>query len=134
MDENEIKNMYGNVSLQSAPVDPENPDFSSLLGALEEVYNQKQPMEVLVKYYDVLNARNDEQRHNLAVYLAQNPPNADQFKISMATLDIIAVMLAAVKKYTEEPTIENMGEAVNLLLISMDKVNKVQEFLNSVAE
>ena len=38
MDENEIKNMYGNVSLQSAPVDPENPDFSSLLGALEEVY------------------------------------------------------------------------------------------------
>lgn len=134
MDENEIRNIYGNVSLNSAPVDPENPDFSSLLGALEEVYNQKQPMEVLVKYYEVLNAKNDENRNNLTEILKQNPPNADQFRISMATLDIIAVMLAAVKKYTEEPTIENMGEAVNLLLVSMDKVNKVNEFLNSVAE
>ena len=50
MDENEIKNIYGNVSLNSAPIDVENPDYNSLLGAMEAVYNQREPMDVLIRY------------------------------------------------------------------------------------
>ncbi len=133
MDENEIKNIYGNVSLNSAPIDVENPDYNSLLGAMEAVYNQREPMDVLIRYYEVLNARNEEGKHSLAMILAQDPTNSE-LRITMSTLDILSVMLGAVKKYTEEPTLENMGEAVNLLLISMDKVNKVNEFLNTLEQ
>ena len=80
-----------------------------------------------------MNARNEEGKHSLAMILAQDPTNSE-LRITMSTLDILSVMLGAVKKYTEEPTLENMGEAVNLLLISMDKVNKVNEFLNTLEQ
>ena len=129
MDEEAIKKIYGNVTLTSAPIDIENPDYNSLLGVLEAVHTNKEPMSVLYTYYEALSSKNDKNKENLSEILKTNPPNADQLRITRTVLDFISVMLDAIKKYIDDPTDENMAEAINLLLITMDKVSKVMGVL-----
>ena len=132
MDEEAIKKIYGNVSLTSAPIDVENPDYNSLLGVLEAVHTNKEPMSVLYIYYEALSSKNDKNKENLSEILKTNPPNADQLRITRTVLDFISVMLDAIKKYIDDPSDENMAEALNLLLITMDKVSKVMGVLEDM--
>lgn len=132
MDEEAIRKIYGNVNLMSAPIDIENPDYNSLLGVLEAVHTHKEPMSVLYIYHEALSSKNDTNKEKLVELLKTNPPNADQLRITRTVLDFISVMLDAVKKYMDDPTDENMAEALNLLLITMDKVTKVMDVLEDI--
>ncbi len=124
--EQAIKSIYGDVSLTSAPVDPENPGFDSLLGALEAVHNKTQPLEILDKYYAALSESNNAKKDELREALKSAPENADKLKIILTTLDLVTVLLESVKTYSKDPNIENMGECVSLFLTVTDKINKVR--------
>lgn len=125
MDEAAIKERFGDVSLKSAVPNEENPAFDSLLSAMESVHTGKSPMSLLTKYYEVLTSQNNENKARLQASLKDNPDD-NNTKIVLGSLELVTVMLEKIKKYTDEPTPDNMADAVSIFLTVMDKVNKVR--------
>lgn len=125
--EERIRAAYGNVSLGSDPVDPDNPTYSSLLGALKAVYEGSMPMEVLVRYCDVLTEKTNMEKAALSLAITKNPPNVSTLKITMSAFDLVSLALDAARKCTVEPTHQNMAYAVSNLMVAMDKIEKIRE-------
>lgn len=115
-----IKAQYGNVSLESAPVNAENPGFDSLLSALEAVHTGKEDKSLLQKYYTALVAQNNESINHLKEIL--NDENIDKINIALTAMGMVGIMLDTIPDYIAEPTDEKMGITVSLLLNAMDKV------------
>jgi hypothetical protein len=117
--EDPIKERYGEISMESGPVDPENPTFASLLGALKAVATGEMEMDVLIKYHDGLSMQLDDSRESI-----ENMPIPEEFKeiatenknVAIGSLDIIQIMLDLLEKYIQEPSKENLGACVDSLL------------------
>ncbi len=122
-----IKEQYGDVSLESAPIDPENPAFNSLLSALEAVHTGKADISLLEKYYTALSAQIRESRESLRA--KKNDENADRVEIAIAAIELTDAMLDMVKNYIAKPTPENMAIAVSQLLQCMGFINNVSDIL-----
>ena len=73
--EDEIKERYGDTPLVSGPVDPDNPTFDSLLGALKAVYTGERGMDILVKYHHGLSKQIEDSK----TYITNMKP-PDEFK------------------------------------------------------
>ena len=120
-------NILEQSELYSAPINLENPDYDSLLGVLEGVYNGKEPMETLVRYYEVLSEKTNLEIAGIQAAISQNPPHVDSLRIFAASWQIVSIMLESVKTYIDNPGKENMQSAVSLLIDAMDKINKIRE-------
>lgn len=120
-------NILENSELFSDPVNPDNPDYSSLLGTLEGVYNGTVPMETLVRYHEVLSEKTNLEIAGINAAIAQNPPHVDSLRILASSWQLVSMMLASVRIYIDSPTKENMQSAVSRLIDAMDKINKIRE-------
>jgi hypothetical protein len=113
-----IEERYGEISLSSDPVDPENPSFSSLLGALKAVHTGEMRMEVLQKYHTVLSVQLDESRRaieDLEIPVELEEAARDQMNMARGALDIVRVALDMVKKYIGAPSNEAMADCLEAL-------------------
>jgi len=125
--EQKIRDQFGDVSLQSAPVNAENPGFDSLLSALEAVHTGKEDRSLLNRYYEVLKAQNNESKADLTAMKTEE--NKDMINIAMTSLDLVDIMLDTIPEYLTEPTDENMAKTVSLLLTTMNQVEAVKAML-----
>ena len=125
--EQKIRDQFGDVSLQSAPVNAENPGFDSLLSALEAVHTGKEDRSLLNRYYEVLKAQNNESKADLTAMKTEE--NKDMINIAMTSLDLLDIMLDTIPEYLTEPTDENMAKTVSLLLTTMNQVEAVKAML-----
>lgn len=114
-----VKERYGDVSLESAPVDPANPSFASLLSAMKEVHTGALPLEVLERYHHQLSRQLADSKQSIAatpVPEEHGQAVSDQIKISLGALDIVQAMLDLLERYIQWPSQEQMAACVDALL------------------
>ena len=122
-----IKAQYGNVSLDSAPVNAEDPGFDSLLSALEAVHTGKEDKSLLQTYYTALKEKNNESRNHLKEML--NEDNRDKISIALTTMDMVDIMLDTIPDYLDNSTDDKMAITLGLLMTTMDKVETARALL-----
>ncbi|HPZ07695.1 MAG TPA: hypothetical protein PL110_06255 [Candidatus Eremiobacteraeota bacterium] len=137
--EEQIKEKYGNVSLESAPVDPNNPTFDSLLGALKEVFSGNSSMDVLVKYHKGLSKQLEDSKKALenieteevdGVSEEYKKTAKEQRDISLGALTITRSTLDLLKVYIDHPSRENMANCIDSLLTTQRIMKGVHDMLN----
>ena len=136
-DEEKIKQIYGNVSLSSGPVDPNNPTFDSLLGALKAVSSEEMPMDVLVKYHKGLSRQLSASRKSIEAMPVPDEFEdvvSEQRKMTLASLDVTQTMLDFLEIYIKAPSKENLAFCVERLLNCQNLVNTVHGLLNKNIE
>ncbi|MCD4784543.1 MAG: hypothetical protein K8T10_12040 [Candidatus Eremiobacteraeota bacterium] len=127
--EEKLKERYGDTPLVSAPVDPDNPAFDSLLGALKAVHTGEMEMEVLVKYHRELSKQLEESRKDLESMKVAD--EAGEVKdLSIGSLDIVRVTMGLIGDYIEDPTDEKMADCVDSLLTSISITEYVRNLLD----
>lgn len=109
-----IKEIYGDVSLESLPLDIENPEFGSLLGALKSLHTNEISKEDFLKYFNglyegLLSSRKifeempDEQKDDVVLMTVGG------FSMAIAVLDVV-------KMFIDNPTDENLANAIDAYL------------------
>lgn len=131
--EDRIREEYGEVCLESDPVNPDNPTFSSLLGALKAVHTGEMGMDVLKKYHLSLDEQLDVSRENIENL--ESPPDykeqvEEQKQIALGAIDMVQITLDLVKNYIQEPTGEKMAFCVDSLLKSQGFINVLNRILD----
>jgi len=117
--EDKIRELYGEVSLESSPVDPENPTFNSLLGALKAVHTGEMEMHVLEKYHEGLSKQLEQSIKNMEsmeIPEGYKEITEEQIRLGRGSLDMVQMMLDLLEKYIEEPCMENMAKGIFALL------------------
>lgn len=125
----QIMEKYGSEPLVSAPVDPDNPAFDSLLGALKEVHTGTRSMDVLVKYHTELSKQLDESREFIKA-MEDREETRDTRDISIGSLNILQVTMNLIADYIKNPTNENMADCLESFLTSRGIMNYVHEMLD----
>ncbi|MEQ8170902.1 MAG: hypothetical protein ABRQ38_18580 [Candidatus Eremiobacterota bacterium] len=130
-----IKEKYGYAVLESGPVDPDNPTFASLLGAMKEVYEGKCGMDVLVKYHEGLSKQIENSREFLKKTDKETPEEykalvEEQHRISLGALDIVQGTLDLIDSYIKNPSKELMATCVESLLNSQRIMKGVHDMLD----
>lgn len=124
-----IREEYGDEPLVSAPVDPENPSFDSLLGALRAVHTGEMHMDVLVRYHDELNRQLAESREfyeNMEV----DEYSREVRDLSLGSVNIIQITLNLLEEYIDDPTEEKMADCLDSLLTSRSINQYVHDVLD----
>lgn len=117
--------------LTSGPVDPQNPTFDSLLGALKAAHEGELDSDGLRAYHDGLRKMVRESR---AAIEALDVPEEfvearNQTRTSLGGLDILELTLDQVQRYLEEPGDQQMAACVNSLLYSVGMMEELHERL-----
>jgi len=131
--EKEIKAKYGDVSLESAPVNPDNPTFDSLLGALSGVYSGEFGIDVLIKYHKSLSMQLEDSKK--AIQSIEIPEQfkdiaKEQMDIVMGSLDIIQIVLDLIAEYIESPSPDKMADCVEALLNAQHNMKQIENMLD----
>jgi len=135
--ENRVKGIYGDIPLTSGPVDPDNPTFDSLLGALEAVHKGLQPMSTLSAYHRGLLSQLTAQKAAMEEHKRNQGDNEtaiSQVQMAIATLDMVQMMLDSLERYIAAPSQEQMAETLHLLLQSMGHVRNIHAMLDAAAQ
>ncbi|MGV8122137.1 MAG: hypothetical protein AB2L14_20440 [Candidatus Xenobiia bacterium LiM19] len=135
--ENRVKELYGDVPLTSGPVDPDNPTFDSLLGALEAVHKGLQPMNTLSAYHRGLSSQLTAQKAAMEEHKKNQGDNeaaASQVQMAIAALDMVQMTLDSLERYIAAPSQEQMAETLHLLLQSMGHVRNMHAMLDGAAQ
>lgn len=131
--EQELRARYGDVNVMSAEVNPENPGFDSLLGALKAVHTGEMGMDVLVRYHEALGEQLAASRDTIT-HLPEpegmEGVAADQVALALSSLAMVQAMLDALARYIEEPSQERVGIVVDRLLQSQRIIRDVNAFLD----
>jgi len=131
--EDNIREMYGDVSLESAPVDPENPTFNSLLGALKAVHTGEMEMAVLEKYHEGLSKQLEQSIKNIEsmeIPEGYKEITEEQMRLSRGSLDMVQMMLDHMEKYIDEPCMENMAPCVQLHMDCQSVMRQLTQLLD----
>lgn len=129
----ELRARYGDVNVMSAPVDPENPGFDSLLGALKAVHMGEMGMDVLVRYHEVLMQQVAASRATITSLPEPEGMEgmaADQVALALSSLSLVQAMLDSVALYIENPSQERVAVCVDRLLQSQRIVRDLNAFLD----
>jgi hypothetical protein len=127
--EQEIREKYGDLPLTSDPVNPDNPTFSSLLGALKAVHSGEMGMEVLAKYHQELTKQLKENRKELDE-MEVHESSKEMKDISRGSLDIVQVTMDLIEGYISEPTDDNMAKCIDSFLTSRSITEYVRNMLD----
>ena len=129
----ELRARYGDINPMSAPVDPDNPGFDSLLGALKAVHTGEMGMDVLVRYLEALSAQLATSRQ--AITSLPEPEGmeglaSDQVAMALSSLAMVQAMLDALARYIEQPSQQAVAVCVDRLLQSQRILRDVTAFLD----
>jgi len=127
--EEEIIKEYGDLPLVSAPVDPENPTFDSLLGALKGVHTGEMDMEVLVKYHRGLTRQLDESINDIENMKISDETTETRDKC-IGAINIVKITMDLLDNYIKNPSPEAMGQLVQSLLTSMAVMKYIHDTLD----
>jgi len=128
-----FKEEYGDVPLESMPVDPDNPTFDSLLGALKAVYSGEMELSVLEKYHRELSRQLEVSRKNIT---GINIPEefkeiaTPQMEMSIGALDIVQMTMDLLGAYIDDPTKEKMADCLVSLLNSQSVMRQLNQILD----
>ncbi|MCD4782543.1 MAG: hypothetical protein K8T10_01800 [Candidatus Eremiobacteraeota bacterium] len=125
----EIIREYGDLPLTSAPVDPENPSFDSLLGALKAVYTGEMNEEVLVKYHRELTGQLDESLHFIENMEISDETIETRDKC-IGAINIVRITMDLLDDYKNNPSPEAMGQLVESLLTSRAVMKYIHKMLD----
>jgi len=130
-----IKEKYGYAVLESGPVDPDNPTFASLLGAMQEAHYGNCDMDVLVKCHEGLSKQLEDSREFLKKTDKETPEEykalvEEQHRISLGALDIVQGTLDLIDRYIKNPSRELMATCVESLLNSQRIMKGVHDMLD----
>ena len=131
--EDEIVKQYGDISLESAPVDPDKPTFNSLLGALKAVHTGEMEIEVLEKYHEGLSVQLENSIRNIDKIEAPEEyreKTEEQVNLAKGALSMVQMMLDHLEDYIENPCMENMAPCVQLLLDCQGAIGGLNEMLD----
>jgi len=137
MDAAEQRARYGDIETRSAPANPDDPGFDSLLDALRAVHTGELPMDVLVRYHDALGAQLAASRS--AILAIEHPPEfrdvaEAQTRIVVGGLDVMGTVLHFLQRYIDEPTADNVGAVVDMLLQAQRVMRDVNTHLDEAAK
>lgn len=116
-------------SYNSAPVDPDNPGFDSLLSALKAFHEGEIGKPELEKYHTGLTAQLNQSRDFIS-NMEVNEASIDTKNICLGSLDMVQTCLNALQELINNPSKENMGFCVQSLLDAKTAVEYVHEALD----
>jgi len=117
------------MPMTSGPVDPENPTFDSLLGALKACHEGEMGMDVLEKYHVELSRQLEESREyfkNMEI----TEVIQETRDMCLGSLGIVKITMDTLKAYIEKPAPETLGACVQSLLNSRAAMKYVHDILD----
>lgn len=107
---------YGEVSYESAPADPANPAWNSLLDCLRQVHEGTLPLQALADYHDLLADDLEARKAGLWASVPEGEDPSGDLALGLGALTVTGLVLDQVDRYLDEPTPERMGACVEMLL------------------
>ena len=103
------------LTMTSAPVDPENPGFDSLLGALKGFHEGEYGKDVLEKYHTSLQSHLNESKSFIQDMEIHEETRETRDK-ALGSLGMVQMMLDSLKAYIESPNPDTLASCVQSLL------------------
>lgn len=117
------------ITMTSSPVDPNNPGFDSLLGALKAVHEGKLGMQGLRKYHvglqDQLNNSRDFIRD-----MEIHDETRETRDMAMGAIAVTQIMLDLLQKYIDDPNPSTLAACVQSLLDSRAAMANIHYLLD----
>ena len=117
------------ISMTSSPVDPDNPGFDSLLGALKAVHEGEMEMEGLRKYHVGLQSQLNNSRDFIANMEIHDETRQTR-DMALGALGITQLMLDLLQKYIDDPNPNTLAACVQSLLDSRAAMANIHYLLD----
>lgn len=117
------------LDMTSGPVDPDNPEFNSLMSALKAVHEGTMGMEVLVKYHTGLQQQLNNSR-SFIEGMSIHEETKQTRDMALGALGITQMMLDLLQKYIDNPNPATLGACVQSLLDSIAAMANIHYLLD----
>lgn len=121
---------YGEVSYESAPADPENPAWNSLLDCLRAVHEGQLPLTALEAYHSSLTDDLEARKAGLWASVPEGEDPSGDLALGLGALTVTGLVLDQIDQYLDEPTAERMGACVDMLLQAQAVIRGVEGHLS----
>lgn len=120
------------VDYYSGIVDPDNPAFDSLLGALKAYSEGKADLDLLKKYHRGLTRQLEKSRTQIQE-MKLSGDSEEMRSLSLGSLDMLNVAMDRLEDYIENPNPQNLGICVSIFLDARGAVTYVNKKLDKNA-
>lgn len=107
---------YGEVSLESAPADPRNPAWNSLLDCLRAVHEGELPLTALAEYHAALGRDLEARKAGLWASVPAGEDPSGDLALGLGALTVTGLVLDQIDRYLDEPVADRMAACVEMLL------------------
>ncbi len=117
------------LNMMSAPVDPDNPGFDSLLGALKAFHEGQMDMDGLKKYHTGLQSQLNNSRYFITG-MEIHAETKNTRDMALGALGITQMMLDMLKNYIDDPNPNTLAACVQSLLDSRAAMANIHYLLD----
>lgn len=117
------------ITMTSAPVDPDNPGFDSLLGALKAVHEGQMGMNGLRKYHTGLQSQLNDSR-DFITGMEIHDETRNTRDMALGALGITQMMLDLLQNYINDPNPNSLAACVQSLLDSRAAMANIHYLLD----
>lgn len=121
------------IPMTSAPVDPENPGFDSLLGALKAVHEGEMGIDGLKKYHTGLQNQLNDSRDFISG-MEIHRETGETRDLALGALGITQMMLDFLQNYIDDPNPDTLAACVQALLDSRAAMANIHYLLDKNIE